>query len=166
MKLRSSSTRQNLFVSKKWPLSMITVLCTIGLSACNVTATSTPASFSKPTTVITAVSNENDESRALNKLPQQAKSYDVEIEKLIAQMTLEEKVGQMRIFHANAGVETSDDDELVLSERVIEKLKNGIAGIKNPGEFLCPERAALHNNKLQKYIIENSRLAVFPHLKI
>lgn len=139
---------------------MITVLCTIGLSACNVTATSTPASSSKSTTVITAVSNENDESRALNKLPQQAKSYDVEIEKLVAQMTLEEKVGQMRIFHANAGVETSDDDELVLSERVIEKLKNGIAGIKNPGEFLSPERAALHNNKLQKYIIENSRLGI------
>ena len=89
-------------------------------------------------------------------------STDVEnkIEKLLAQMTLEEKVGQMRIFHANVGVKASDSDELILSDKVIDKLKNGIAGIKNPGEFLSPARAALHNNKLQKYIIENSRLGI------
>lgn len=84
---------------------------------------------------------------------------DVEnkIEKLLAQMTLEEKVGQMRIFHANIGVQASEADELILSDKVKEKLKNGIAGIKNPGEYFSPQRAALHNNKLQKYIIESSR---------
>ncbi|GEA09864.1 glycoside hydrolase family 3 N-terminal domain-containing protein [Alteromonas sp. KUL49] len=82
------------------------------------------------------------------------------VERLVAQMTLEEKVGQMRIFHANKGVEASESNELILSEVVQEKLKYGIAGIKNPGEFLSPEQAAIHNNLLQKYIIENSRLGI------
>ncbi|MDP5030921.1 MAG: hypothetical protein NWQ54_08515 [Paraglaciecola sp.] len=63
----------------------------------------------------------------------------------------------MRIFHANIGVQASEADELILSDKVKEKLKNGIAGIKNPGEYLSPQRAALHSNKLQKYIIKSSR---------
>lgn len=83
---------------------------------------------------------------------------DVEarISGLIANMSLEEKVGQMRLFHARKGIDLGENDELILSDDVKERLKTGIAGIKNPGELLEPEKAALLNNKLQKYIIENS----------
>lgn len=84
----------------------------------------------------------------------------VKVERLLSQMTLEEKVGQMRIFHAIKGVSASVDDKLVLSDDVKQRLKNGIAGIKNPGEFLTPDKAALHTNKLQKYILENTRLKI------
>lgn len=82
------------------------------------------------------------------------------VEDLLARMTLEEKVAQMRMFHANIGVELDDNDEMVLSDKVLKKLKIGIGGIKNPGEHLTPERAALLNNKLQKHIIENGRLGI------
>jgi len=83
-------------------------------------------------------------------------AVEARIDGLIANMSLEEKVGQMRLFHARKGIELNENDELILSDDVKERLKTGIAGIKNPGEFLAPERAALLNNKLQKYIIENS----------
>jgi beta-glucosidase len=79
---------------------------------------------------------------------------------LISKMTLEEKVAQMRMFHAMKGIELDENDNLVLSEDVKERLKNGIAGIKNPGEHYSPERSAKLNNQLQKYIIENNRLGI------
>jgi beta-glucosidase len=47
-----------------------------------------------------------------------------------------------------------------LSDDVKQRLKNGIAGIKNPGEHYSPERSAKLNNQLQKYIIENNRLGI------
>lgn len=75
-------------------------------------------------------------------------------------MSLEEKVAQMRIFHANQGIELNEDDEMVLSDNVINRLQFGIAGIKNPGEHISPERAANLNNQLQQYIIENNRLGI------
>lgn len=84
-------------------------------------------------------------------------SHEARIDALIANMSLEEKVGQMRIFHARKGIELGENDDLILSDDVKERLVNGIAGIKNPGEFLSPEKATLLNNKLQKYIIENNR---------
>lgn len=82
------------------------------------------------------------------------------VDNLITQMTIDEKIAQMRVFHANLGISLDDNDSLILSDKVKEKLKNGIAGIKNPGEHYSPERAAILNNKLQKYIIENTRLKV------
>ncbi|RDV24220.1 beta-glucosidase [Alteromonas aestuariivivens] len=91
---------------------------------------------------------------------QKEAEIDLKVESLLSQMTLEEKVAQMRIFHASLGVEHSEDSKLVLSDVVKQKLALGIAGIKNPGEFLSPEQASLHNNQLQKYIIENSRLGI------
>jgi beta-glucosidase len=84
-------------------------------------------------------------------------SHEAQIDALISKMSLEEKVGQMRIFHANKGIELGENDELILSDDVKSRLAHGIAGIKNPGEFLSPEKAALLNNKLQDYIIENNR---------
>ena len=83
--------------------------------------------------------------------------HEAQITALIAKMSLEEKAGQMRIFHANKGIELGENDELILSDDVKERLKLGIAGIKNPGEFLTPEKAVILNNKLQKYVIENNR---------
>ena len=51
-----------------------------------------------------------------------------------------------------------ENDKLVLSDDVKERLKHGIAGIKNPGEHYSPERSAKLNNQLQKYIIENNNV--------
>jgi len=90
-------------------------------------------------------------------MPARITDHESRIEALIAKMSLEEKVGQMRIFHANKGVELGKNDELILSDDVKSRLAQGVAGIKNPGEFLSPEKAALLNNKLQEYIIENNR---------
>ena len=89
-------------------------------------------------------------------------NYSIEerVEDLLARMTVEEKVAQMRIFHANKGIERGENGQLVLSEDVKSRLKNGIAGIKNPGEHLSPLQAAALNNKLQKYIIQNNRLGI------
>ncbi len=92
--------------------------------------------------------------------PVEEAEISVKVERLLSKMTLEEKVAQMRIFHANKGINAAENNDLVLSDDVQKRLKHGIAGIKNPGEFLTPERAALHNNKLQKYIVENSRLGI------
>lgn len=85
---------------------------------------------------------------------------DERVEDLLSKMTLEEKVAQMRIFHANQGIELNEEDEMVLSDNAKNRLQFGIAGIKNPGEHISPERAANLNNQLQKYIIENNRLGI------
>jgi beta-glucosidase len=82
------------------------------------------------------------------------------VEALLPLMSLEEKVAQMRIFHANIGVELDEQGKLKLSDKVVEKLKIGIAGIKNPGEHLDAVAAAKLNNELQKYIIENNRWGI------
>lgn len=82
------------------------------------------------------------------------------VKDLLSKMTLEEKVAQMRIFHANLGIELGKDDKLELKDGIGERLKYGIAGIKNPGEFLEPRKAAMLNNQLQKYIISHNRLGI------
>ena len=87
-------------------------------------------------------------------------SIDERVEALLPLMSIEEKVAQMRIFHANIGTKPDIDGNLVLSDRVVKKLKLGIAGIKNPGEHIDPVAAAKMNNELQKYIIENNRWGI------
>ena len=82
------------------------------------------------------------------------------VEDLLSRMTLEEKVAQMRIFHARRGIELDAKGKLELSEDVKTRLKNGIAGIKNPGEHIEPLQAAKLNNQLQEYIIKNNRLGI------
>ncbi len=87
-------------------------------------------------------------------------SIEERVEDLLPRLSLEEKVAQMRIFHANIGVKSDEKERLELSDRVIEKLKLGIAGIKNPGEHISPLAAAKLNNELQKYIIEHNRWGI------
>jgi len=87
-------------------------------------------------------------------------SVDERVEALLTLMSLEEKVAQMRIFHAGIGVKSDKEGNLKLSENVLEKLKLGIAGIKNPGEHLSAVNSAKFNNKLQKYIIEQNRWGI------
>lgn len=97
-----------------------------------------------------------------NKMPYKDASLTIEerVNDLLPRMSLEEKVAQMRIFHANIGVKSDEKGNMELSERVIEKLKLGIAGIKNPGEHISPLAAAKLNNELQKYIIESNRWGI------
>lgn len=85
---------------------------------------------------------------------------DERVEALLSKMSLEEKVAQMRIFHANIGAKADENGNLKLSDKVIKKLKLGIAGIKNPGEHISPLAAAKLNNELQKYIIEHNRWGI------
>ncbi|GAA4291018.1 glycoside hydrolase family 3 N-terminal domain-containing protein [Aestuariibaculum suncheonense] len=87
-------------------------------------------------------------------------SIDERVEALLPLLSIEEKVAQMRIFHANIGVEADDEGQLKLSDKVVEKLKLGIAGIKNPAEHISPLAAAKLNNELQKYIIEHNRWGI------
>ncbi len=97
-----------------------------------------------------------------NKMPYKDASLTIEerVNDLLPRMSLEEKVAQMRIFHANIGVKSDEKGNMELSDRVIEKLKLGIAGIKNPGEHISPLAAAKLNNELQKYIIESNRWGI------
>lgn len=87
-------------------------------------------------------------------------SIDERVDALLPLLSIEEKVAQMRIFHALIGVESDEEGNLKLSDKVAEKLKLGIAGIKNPGEHLSPLAAAKLNNELQKYIIEHNRWGI------
>jgi beta-glucosidase len=94
------------------------------------------------------------------KYKQKELSIDARVEDLLGRMTIEEKVAQMRMFHAHSDIQLDRNDSLVLTDEVIERLKNGIAGIKNPGASYSPEKSAILNNLLQKYIIQNSRLGI------
>ncbi|MGY6648027.1 glycoside hydrolase family 3 N-terminal domain-containing protein [Wenyingzhuangia sp. IMCC45574] len=87
-------------------------------------------------------------------------SVEERVDALLPLLSLEEKVAQMRIFHANIGVKADENGELKLSKRVVNKLKLGIAGIKNPAEHVNAVEAAKYNNKLQKYIIEHNRWGI------
>jgi beta-glucosidase len=82
------------------------------------------------------------------------------IKDLLSRMTIEEKVAQMRMFHANLGIDLTENNTLKLTDTVIKRLQFGIGGIKNPGELIAPEKSAFLNNLLQKYIIEHSRLGI------
>ncbi|WPR70113.1 glycoside hydrolase family 3 N-terminal domain-containing protein [Flavobacterium sp. NG2] len=87
-------------------------------------------------------------------------SIDERVEALLPLLSLEEKVAQMRIFHANIGVDADSKGNLKLSDKVVEKLKLGTAGIKNPAEHMEALAAAKFNNALQKYIIEHNRWGI------
>jgi len=97
-----------------------------------------------------------------SKMPYQDASLSIEerVNDLVPRMSLEEKVAQMRIFHANIGVESDEKGRLQFSDRVVEKLKLGIAGIKNPGEHISPLAAAKLNNELQEYIMKSNRWGI------
>lgn len=82
------------------------------------------------------------------------------VEELLGRMTVNEKIAQMRVFHANLGISLDENDQLILSDKVKERLKYGIAGIKNPGEHYSPERSAKLTNQLQEYILKNTRLRI------
>lgn len=85
---------------------------------------------------------------------------DARVKDLLARMTIEEKVAQMQIFHANLGISLDENNQLAFKYGIKERLKYGIAGIKNPGKSLTPEKAADLNNQLQKYIITHNRLGI------
>ncbi|MDB4334804.1 glycoside hydrolase family 3 C-terminal domain-containing protein [bacterium] len=81
-------------------------------------------------------------------------------ENLLAQLNIQEKISQMRIFHTGNRINLSEKEELVLSDDAKDYIENGIAGIKNAGTAYSPEQGATLCNKLQKYIIENNRFGI------
>jgi len=88
------------------------------------------------------------------------RSIDERVADLLGKMTVEEKVMQMRIFHANKGIKIDEAGKLTLEGDTKERLAIGIAGIKNPGEHNSPVAAAKGNNALQKYIMEQNRFGI------
>lgn len=87
-------------------------------------------------------------------------SIDARVRDLISKMTVEEKVAQMRVFHANLGIELGRNEEIQFKNGVTDRMKFGVGGVKNPGELLDPEKAALLTNQLQKYIISHNRFGI------
>ncbi|WP_372796474.1 glycoside hydrolase family 3 N-terminal domain-containing protein [Pontiella sp.] len=82
------------------------------------------------------------------------------VEDLLNRMTLQEKVDQLRIFHASNKINLTDDHALRFSNEIRERLEAGVAGIKNPGADYSAVASAELNNRLQRYIIENTRLHI------
>lgn len=81
-------------------------------------------------------------------------------ENLVAQLSLQEKIGQIRIFHSNKGISLDENGDIKLSEQSQNYILNGIAGIKNAGTSLVPTQAAVFCNKLQKYVIDHNRFGI------
>jgi beta-glucosidase len=93
------------------------------------------------------------------------KAAEARIDTLLSKMSLAEKVGQMRIFHAKAGlrnlagesaIRLDEQGKLIMPDSVRSRLVTGIAGVKNPGEFMEPATAAALTNALQAEIITAS----------
>ncbi len=82
------------------------------------------------------------------------------VEDLLGRMTLQEKVDQLRIFHASNKIHLNAENELEFAEGIRERLQAGVAGIKNPGADCSAVKSAELNNRLQRYIIENTRLGI------
>jgi beta-glucosidase len=87
------------------------------------------------------------------------------VDDLLSRMTLDEKISQMRIFHAKsdhrlvagkAAMNLDSNGKLVLPDAQAARFQNGIAGIKNPGEHNDPVTAAKLTNALQARIITAS----------
>jgi beta-glucosidase len=88
-----------------------------------------------------------------------------QVEAMLSRLSIAEKVGQMRIFHAKAGKRLQPDEtgitidpsgKLILADGIESRFANGIAGIKNPGEKTDPINAAKLTNALQQRIIKAS----------
>ncbi|MBD0724717.1 beta-glucosidase [Flavobacterium sp. L1I52] len=113
-----------------------------------------------PLLSLTVIFQSYGQTKDLKRYKNASLSVEERVEALLPLLSLEEKVAQMRIFHANIGVEADAKGNLKLSDRVVGKLKLGIAGIKNPAEHMEPVMAAKFNNALQKYIIEHNRWGI------
>lgn len=85
---------------------------------------------------------------------------EVRAELLLAQLNLEEKIGQMRIFHSSKGIKMDANGELIMSDVSKAYIDQGIAGIKNAGVSLKPQEAAEFCNALQSYVINNNRFGI------
>lgn len=89
-----------------------------------------------------------------------ALSNEERAENLLAQMSLDEKISQMRIFHSSNRIKLDAQGQLQLNEEAKDYIVNGIAGIKNAGVAYSPEQGAALCNQLQKYVIENNRFGI------
>ncbi len=102
----------------------------------------------------------SSEAKQKKSYPYTNKNLPIEkrVEDLLKRMTLEEKVVQMRI--CNQRVNLDSKDSIIMPQILMDKVKNGYGGHKNPGDKLSPEKCALLCNQFQKYVIESSRLGI------
>lgn len=90
------------------------------------------------------------------------------INDMVSQMTLEEKISQMRMFHSNANrvedkgaaIQVLADGTLVVAEAMRKRYVNGIGGVKNPGQKISLEQGVILANKFQQDIIASSRFGI------
>lgn len=83
---------------------------------------------------------------------------DDRIEDLLSQMNLDEKIAQMK----SISTLQLDNQKGDLSKREIinENLESGLGQLSRSGEDLLPEQTVEKLNKLQKYLLENTRLGI------
>ena len=86
--------------------------------------------FYFPLLTLTVIFHSYGQTKDTKRYKNASLSVDERVEALLPLLSLEEKVAQMRIFHANIGVDADKNGALKLSDKVIEKLKLGTAGIK------------------------------------
>jgi beta-glucosidase len=83
---------------------------------------------------------------------------DDRIEDLLSKMNLDEKIAQMK----SISTLQLDNQKGDLSKREIinENLESGLGQLSRSGEDLLPEQTVEKLNKLQKYLLENTRLGI------
>lgn len=93
---------------------------------------------------------------------------ETRISAMVAKMTLEEKVAQMRMFHSNANrledkgsaINVLPDGTLTVAEPMRKRYANGIGGVKNPGQKIPLAQGVDLANKFQQDIIASSRFGI------
>ncbi len=91
------------------------------------------------------------------------RNADLPIEKrvdaLLAQMTVEEKLAQLKALHGNRAI--SKNEGITGEEGSLQnKMQHGIGAIENIGDKNTPGKSAERTNELQKFLVEQTRLGI------
>ena len=93
-------------------------------------------------------------------------AYEKEVEALLSQMTLEEKIAQTLSISTNDLDLTEEEKRVVLetgelqNEQIKEQLRFGLGAFQLPGKNFTVEESVKYRNILQKYIQEHTRLKI------
>lgn len=92
--------------------------------------------------------------------------YEKEVEALLSQMTLDEKIAQTLSISTNELDLTEEEKRVVLetgelqNKQIKEKLRFGLGAFQLPGKNFTVEESVKYRNILQKYIQEHTRLKI------